>query len=174
MKISTTRITLSVFDQSDLALFIELSTSSQIMKHIYDPLSLPEATKVFYQRMQPWTIQSNEWLSLSITDNSNNEKIGNIGLKMINRNNNVAEIGFIIKESAQGKGYAKEAISLLTSYAFHSLGISTLIATCSVNNVGSYTVLEKAGFTREARLQHNAVINNIPVDDYRYVLPFPR
>lgn len=174
MNISTTRITLSVFDPSDMALFIELATSPEIMKHIYDPLSLNEAKHVFNQRMQPWTKQSTEWLSFSITDNSNKEKIGNIGLKLINMTDNVAEIGFIIKQSAQGKGYAKEAVNLLTSYAFQSLEISKFIATCAVNNIGSYTVLESAGFTREAHLKHNSIINNVPVDDYRYVLSSPR
>ena len=76
----------------------------------------------------------------------------------------------MIKQSAQGKGYAGEALSLLKDYAYNHLHLNKLIALCSVNNTGSSGLLEKLGFIREGCLQQNTLISNQYVDDYIYGL----
>ncbi|WP_252738801.1 GNAT family N-acetyltransferase [Colwellia sp. D2M02] len=107
------RIALSLFDVSDMPLFIDISMSKQMMKHVYAPLTQQAATEAFVERSQPWTLQSDHWLSLGINDIFSGEKLGSIGLKIVNHSAKIAEVGFMIKTSAQGKGYASEALSLL-------------------------------------------------------------
>lgn len=168
VKLKGHRLKLSPFDESDMALFIEMSMCSKMMEHVYDPFSFDEAQKAFDAKSVPWTWESTSWLSLGITEISTGNKLGNIGLKIVNQKAKIAEVGFMIKQSAQGRGFACEALGLVKDHAFNVLNLNKLIAICSVHNIGSYKLLEKFGFKREGCLQKNAVIDNKFVDDYIY------
>ena len=170
MYLAGPRIKLSVFDESDLELFVEISMSPEMMEHVYVPCSFEEANEAFIEKSQPWSKDSDGWLSFGISEELTGEKLGNIGLKITDHEANIAEVGFMIKPSAQGKGFAGEALSLLKNYAFLELGLNKLVATCSVNNSGSYKLLEKHGFIREGCLKQNVIINCKYVDDYIYGL----
>jgi ribosomal-protein-alanine N-acetyltransferase len=164
------RIKLLPFDDSDLDLFIEISMCPLMMEHVYAPFTHEDATAAFDLKSQAWTIKSDGWLSLGITEISTGEKLGSIGLKIVNHEARTAEVGFMIKKSVQGKGFAGEALNLLKDYAYNDLNLNKLVAFCSMNNTGSFKLLEKSGFVREGCLQQNSIINNTYVDDYAYGL----
>jgi RimJ/RimL family protein N-acetyltransferase len=170
VQLTGTRIKLAPFDHSDKDLFIELSMSAQVMEHVYNPLTYEEALAAFAVRSQLWGIESDAWFSLGITEIVSGDKLGNIGIKIVNHEAKIAEVGFIMKVSAQGKGFAGEALSLLKTYAFEELRLNKLSAICAVNNTGSFKLLEKLGFEREGCLRQNTLINNKLVDDYLYGL----
>jgi len=170
MQLKSNKIKLSLLDESDLPLFIEMSTCPQLMKHIYKPYTVEEAREAFYEKSKPWNFECDQWLCFGIADINTREKLGNIGLKVINLEQKVAEIGFMLKVSAHGKGIASEALKLLINCAFCDVKINKLMAYCSTDNIASYRLLEKLGFSREAYLKNNTTINNIPVDDYAYGL----
>lgn len=163
-------INLKLYDESDWPLALHLSTDPLLMKHVYDPFTEKEARIRFETKLLPWTKDSEHWLSLSINHNEAGEKLGSIGLKITNPDASIAEIGFMLKASAQGKGYGFEALSLIINHAFDTLTLNKLSATCAVKNIGSYKLLEKVGFTREGHLKHNAFISGQYVDDYVYGL----
>jgi RimJ/RimL family protein N-acetyltransferase len=164
------RIQLAPFDESDQALFIELSMSAQMMEHVYTPFTYDEAKAAFEIKLQPWSRKSDNWFTLGITEISTHEKLGSIGLKITDHEAKIAEVGFMMKPSAQGKGFGGEALALLKDYALVDLDLNKLTAMCAVNNVGSYKLLEKLGFEREGCLRQNTLINNKLVDDYVYGL----
>ena len=170
IKLTGQRIQLSPFDHSDQALFIELSMSAKMMEHVYTPFTYDEAKAAFDLKSQPWTTKSDSWFTLGITEILSNEKLGSIGIKITNHQAKIAEVGFMMKPSAQGKGFGGEALALLKDYAFTELSLKKLTAICAVNNVGSYKLLEKLDFEREACLRQNTLINNKLIDDYVYGL----
>lgn len=140
----------------------------ETMKHVYAPFTYEEAVAAFEIKSRPWTPESNSWLSFSISSLDSGEKLGHLGLKIINHEAKIAEVGYMIKQSAQGKGFAGEALNLVKDYGFEELQLNKLTATCSVENTGSFKLLEKLGFIREGCLQQNSIINNRYVDDYVY------
>jgi ribosomal-protein-alanine N-acetyltransferase len=164
------RIKLLPLNESDQDLFVEISMCPQMMEHVSDPCTYEEAKEMFYAKVQPWTIESDGWLTFGVADISTEEKLGSIGLKIVNHEVKIAEIGFMIKKSAQRKGYAIEAVSLLKTYAFSNLNLMKLVVLCSVNNAGSFNLLEKSGFIREGCLRRNSIINSKYIDDYTYGL----
>jgi RimJ/RimL family protein N-acetyltransferase len=170
MKLESNKVKLSLLDESDLPLFIEMSTCPQLMKRIYKPFTVEEAKTAFYERSKPWKFECEQWLCFGIADISTGEKLGNIGLKIVNLEKKMAEVGFMLKTSAQGKGIASEALKLLINYAFCDVKINKLVAYCSTDNVASFQLLERVGFTREDCLKQNTMINNKCVDDYVYGL----
>ncbi|MGF1763022.1 GNAT family N-acetyltransferase [Aliivibrio kagoshimensis] len=170
MNISGKRIKLAPFDESDKELFIQISICPFMMEHVYDPFTYEDAEKAFEAKSQKWNLDSSGWLALGITDLSSGEKLGNIGLKIVNHTAKIAEVGFMIKQQAQGKGIASEALELVKNFAYKELKLNKLVATCSVNNEGSYRLLEKIGFIREGCLQQNSLIKGQRIDDYIYGL----
>ena len=59
------------------------------------------------------------------------------------------EIGYILKRSAWGKGYATEATNRLLKFAFEETPIEELVATIDPENTASQWVLEKCGLAHE-------------------------
>ncbi|MCW8332188.1 GNAT family N-acetyltransferase [Photobacterium sp. SDRW27] len=168
MSIEGNRIILYRLKRSDWPLFKDLYTNPQIMKHVYEPFSDEVAKESFNDRLVPWCKQSDGWLSFSIRSKQTNNKIGLIGLKITNHKHMIAEVGYLLCEQAQGKGFASESLDLIKIYAFKNLNINELTATCSTENVASYRLLEKLGFKRKERLKSNSTIGGKQIDDYIY------
>ncbi|AAZ26554.1 GNAT family N-acetyltransferase [Colwellia psychrerythraea] len=170
MQLADGRIKLLPFDKSDFELFLEISTCPNIMRHVSRPFTYEEAKSAFEVRSRPWSIESEEWLSLCITEIESGEKLGSIALKIVNHEAKIAEVGFIIRKSAQGRGIANSALKLLKEYSFSELTLNKLVAFCSVHNAGSYKLLEKQDFVREGCFKENTFMNNQYIDDYAYGL----
>jgi [ribosomal protein S5]-alanine N-acetyltransferase len=77
--------------------------------------------------------------------------IGNIKIGPINHIHKYADVSLVIGDKNQwGKGFATEAIKLITNYAFQVLNLNKLRAGCYEQNEGSKKAFEKAGYTVEA------------------------
>ncbi|MCD6558919.1 MAG: GNAT family N-acetyltransferase [Palaeococcus sp.] len=97
------------------------------------------------------SINSNpNYIFLAIIEKKSDKHIGNIKLGPINWIHRHAEVGLIIGEkTAWGKGYATEAIKLVTDYAFKKLNLHKLTASCYKDNVGSQKAFKKNGYVVE-------------------------
>jgi RimJ/RimL family protein N-acetyltransferase len=68
------------------------------------------------------------------------------------------DIGFTIVPSERGKGYATEAVKIMTDYLFLSKEVVRLQARTDSRNFASQKVLENAGFMKEGLLRKAAFI----------------
>jgi ribosomal-protein-alanine N-acetyltransferase len=93
---------------------------------------------------------------LAIVLKQNNRHIGNIKLGPINWIHRMADIGILIGEKdCWSQGFASEAISLVSTYAFDVLNLRKLTSLCYEANRGSVKAFQNAGFCVEAvRKQH--------------------
>ncbi len=81
------------------------------------------------------------------------EHIGNIKVGPVVTAHAFADVSYFIGDrSAWGKGYATEAVRLATQFGFSRLNLHRLQAGLYETNVGSFKVLERAGYTYEGRL----------------------
>jgi len=55
--------------------------------------------------------------------------------------------------AARGHGFGREAVGLLTGHLFGSTGVARIGATCDVDNVPSYRLLEGLGYRLEGTLR---------------------
>jgi len=87
-----------------------------------------------------------------IFNKENMQHIGNIKISSTSkdRDHNRASIGFIIGEKDEwGKGFATEAIKVITEYGFNNLNLMKICAGCRESNIGSKKAMEKAGYKVE-------------------------
>ena len=66
----------------------------------------------------------------------------------------IVDVWYVLGDrSARGKGYGSEAVGLLIDHLFSSDGLERVGATCDVENVPSYRLLESLGLRREGTLK---------------------
>ena len=111
---------------------------------------------------------SKDKMLLGIFLKKSSEHIGNITLHMIDWKDRHAEIGIIIgNKNVRGKGYATEAISLITDHAFNKLNLHKLYTGMIKGNEASKRAFEKVGFKVEGILREHFYLNDAYLDCYR-------
>lgn len=87
-----------------------------------------------------------------IFSKTNMKHIGNIKIASTDKDliHRRASLGFIIGEKQEwGKGFATEAIKLITKHGFENLNIAKICAGCRESNIGSKKAMERAGYKVE-------------------------
>ena len=99
----------------------------------------------------------------------NDEVIGGIGLELKDGNfRRTAEIGYWLGEDFWGRGIVTDAVRALTAWAFENLDVVRIYAGVYDYNAASMRVLEKAGYTFEARLRKHVTKDGQTFDDLIY------
>jgi RimJ/RimL family protein N-acetyltransferase len=79
-----------------------------------------------------------------------------------------AEVGYWLGEPFWGKGIATTALKAITDYAFANFDLFRLYANVFEWNGTSARVLEKAGYTLDARLRKSVIKNGQVIDSLLY------
>lgn len=87
--------------------------------------------------------ESLEW-AIVVMDNET--LIGTCGLHSFDATFDSAEVGCLLRQSAWGHGYMKEAINLLTAYAKDTLGLRHLMADVHPENKRAQQLFRALGF----------------------------
>ena len=85
-------------------------------------------------------------LLIVATDRNEPKRIGCIDLFDLDPLHKRAGIGIIIVKTEQHKGYASEALKLITDHSFKNLGLHQLYCNISVENHISLSLFKKHGF----------------------------
>jgi ribosomal-protein-alanine N-acetyltransferase len=96
--------------------------------------------------------------------------VGRIRYFDLNFRSRSAELGYVIAPDARGKGFAREAVSLLAGYLFRGLGLNKVHAQTAAFNESSIKLLESLGFQRDAVLREHHLYEGHLHDDYIYSL----
>ena len=86
-----------------------------------------------------------------ITQADNLNAIGTVDLFDYDPKHQSAGIGVLIAEEFRGKGYAKEALTLIEEYALHAVGIRNLFCTILEDNDESQKLFDKKGYVQIGR-----------------------
>lgn len=93
---------------------------------------------------------------LAVTLRDGGRLIGNAGIRLSADTPGEAEIGYELAPDEWGKGYATEAARAVVRFGIAELGVHRVTAWTVADNAGSIRVLEKLGFTLQARLPQHA------------------
>lgn len=107
-----------------------------------------------------------ENLHYAIVD-ENDEYMGTISLKNINRRDKNAEYAIVTRRVAHGKGYAMSATRDILKLGFEKLGLEKIYLYVSINNVAANKFYRKCGFVEEGIFRKHMLINGI-LEDIRW------
>ncbi|GAA4269589.1 GNAT family N-acetyltransferase [Hyunsoonleella aestuarii] len=108
-------------------------------------------------------------LRLVISSNDN-ESLGLIDIFDFDFKNKRAGIGILIKSDNRYKGYGFEALKLLVSYSFKTLGLHQLYCNISEGNEASMSLFKKQGFVNVGLKKDWNFNNNEYKDEYLFQL----
>jgi RimJ/RimL family protein N-acetyltransferase len=94
-------------------------------------------------------LTSGKGLALAIERREDQQLLGTVGFKGIDRTSAQAELGFWIGVEYWGRGYATEAALALLSYGFGTLGLNRVYDHHMVRNPASGRELAKIGMRVE-------------------------
>ena len=103
-----------------------------------------------------------------IIDTSNQQLVGYIDVKNIDRNIPKAEVGYFIDEKYAGKGVTRNAFNLVVNYFFNELGFVKLLLRIDPCNDHSRRLAEKCGFIVEVIIRKNYKATQGKIVDLMY------
>lgn len=151
------KVRLRPWELSDLSILVKYANNKKIADKLTDAFPHPytESDGIsFIERMS--VFEPARVFAIEV----DGEPVGSIGIfpkEDVHRKN--AEIGYWLAEPYWGRGIVTEAIHLIVEYGKATFDINRIYAVPFGNNPASQHVLEKAGFTLEARLK-NAIYKN--------------
>lgn len=94
--------------------------------------------------------QNSSQITFAIIDKETLIHIGNASIYKIDFINSNADISIIIgNKKFWGKGYGKEAFSILIQHCFNKLNLHKVTAGTTSDNIGMQKILEKLNFNKE-------------------------
>ncbi len=109
--------------------------------------------------------------AFAVIDKGSDGLVGVAGLHNIDQENGHAEIGYFLSPEYWGRGYATEAVSLISQYAFEWLNLRKVYARVYAPNEASRRVLEKNGFQLAGRWKEHQYV---PGEGFVDVLMYER
>lgn len=151
--LETERLVLRQFTNEDVDNLFELDNDPEVVRFV-DPKS-PIIRETYFHDFLSWQFKAYEmsqgkfgyWATIEKTSG---EFIGWFQfLPESPHQRNIAELGYRLKRSAWGKGYATECSKALINKGFTELGCDRVFSKALVDNKASIRVMEKAGLQFE-------------------------
>lgn len=140
---------------NDLDDFFQLNSDVEVMKHFPKTLT-KEDTKAYIIRLQTqFKNFGHNYYATEVKESG--EFIGFIGLAYQDFESDFTpnvDIGWRLKKSAWGKGFATEGAKRCLDIAFNKLHLDKIISTCTLNNKGSEKVMQKIGMQKVREFKH--------------------
>ncbi|OLT30030.1 hypothetical protein BJF79_39880 [Actinomadura sp. CNU-125] len=151
MRLEGERTVLRPFGLDDAAVLIEVMRAQETWLPPNFPTALDAETIAWFLREGVHKVQQyGLGLHLAITG-EDGALIGTIGLFRVEWAQGTCEVGYGMRPSARGKGYATEALRLVSDWALRDCGLYRVELRALTSNAPSIRVAEKARFWREGR-----------------------
>ncbi|MDY4997156.1 MAG: GNAT family N-acetyltransferase [Bacilli bacterium] len=137
-------IKLRKLEEKDIPYMIEWMSDEELTKYLknnFSKLANAEIQKEFIRNSI-----SDRDINFAIVDNSNDEYLGTISLKNIEKDFKSAEYAICIRKGVQGKGVAFQATLKILKYAFFDLKLENVYLYVLKENVRANKFYEKFGF----------------------------
>ena len=144
----------------DLIEFAKINANPEVMEHFPKPLTQQETAEFIVRLQDHYKKYRYNYFAVEII--ASGEFIGFIGLTHQNYKTEftpATDIGWRLKKSAWGKGYATEGAKRCLELAFNDLKLKKIIATCTLNNTKSEHVMRKIGLVKKGRFKHPKLSN---------------
>jgi RimJ/RimL family protein N-acetyltransferase len=110
------------------------------------------------------------WFQFALERKQDGSFVGDCGLRTLETDRRLAQIGYTIARQYWSQGYAQEAVRGLIDYAFRNFAFHRIIASVDPRNAASVRVLEKSGLAKEAHFRRSEWFKGAWADDAVYAV----
>lgn len=155
----TPRLILRQWKPEDVPVFVAMNEDPQVMRY-FPGLLRPQQSEGWAESCRQM-LERQGWGLWAVEVKAGAEFIGFVGLHAPTIDlpfNPCVEIGWRLKSSAWGKGYATEAAHACLGHAFTVIGLKEVVSFTSIINTPSSAVMERLGMKRDtAHFEHPSV-----------------
>ena len=109
-----------------------------------DVNTLTDAERLIQQFAQDW--RQRRLLVWGIWLRQSNAYLGEISLQLASPRGRRVEVSYYLASTAEGHGYAREALAEIARYTFEHLGSETMLLRCRFDNPRSVRIAQDFGF----------------------------
>jgi len=157
--IHTPRLILRQWKAADVPEFVAMNEDPQVMKY-FPGLLTPKQSEGWAENCRQM-LERQGWGLWAVEVKEGGEFIGFVGLHAPTIDlpfNPCVEIGWRLKSTAWGKGYATEAARACLDHGFKVIGLKEIVSFTSIVNTPSSAVMERLGMKRDAaHFEHPSV-----------------
>ena len=118
------------------------------MPWCHDDYTVDETSLWIRSRAEEW--RRDKAYDFVIHDLHTQAVVGGVGLNTLNRQHQIANLGYWVRTARTGQGIATAATLLAARFGIEELGLRRIEIVAEVKNVASQRVAEKAGAKKEA------------------------
>jgi RimJ/RimL family protein N-acetyltransferase len=151
-ELSTERLVLRQWRDSDLELFAELNADPEVMRHFPAPMARGESDS--FAQMVSETIERQGWGLWAVGVTAGPDYIGFVGLNTARFEapfTPAVEVGWRLAREHWGHGYATEAARAAIAFGFDELNLDEIVSFSAPANERSRRVMERLGMTHDPR-----------------------
>lgn len=155
MFLTTARLRLRPWRESDLAPFAAMNADPLVMEHFAAPLTREESDA--YARRMMAAIEGRGWGNWALEEIGGEPFVGFAGLSAPSFEAHFTpctEIGWRLARSAWGRGYATQAARAALAFGFGELGLAEIVSFTALANARSIAVMERLGMRRDGEFDH--------------------
>jgi len=145
---------------NDLKDLEEINSDPEVMEFFPNILSKKETEDLLQRLIKHYEDRKYTYFATEILETG--ELIGFIGLAYQTYKTEftpATDIGWRLKKSAWGKGYATEGAKRCLEYAFNELKMNKIFSICTLNNSKSENVMKKIGMIKKGEFNHPELID---------------
>ena len=154
------------WEARDIPSLVEQANSRKIWRNLRDHFPHPYTAADGRRFLKSVRASTSETMFAIAVDGKAVGGIGYVPQKDVERVS--AEVGYWLGEAYWGRGIATEALIAVTRYAIERNRLTRVFALPFAWNTASCRVLEKAGYTLEARLRRSAIKDGEITDQFLY------
>ena len=165
------RLRIRQFQDSDLESFLAYRNDPDVARYQgWDvPFSREKALEFVAEMKGKDPNVQGEWFQAAIEESSTGEMVGDTAY-FLKKDDPPAYIGCTIARPHWRKGFGIEAARRLLDYLFAELDLHRVIAITDVENVPSFSVLDRLGFRREGHFVENLMFKGQWASEYHYAM----
>jgi RimJ/RimL family protein N-acetyltransferase len=169
LPIHTSRLILRRFSTDDLAAFQAYRSDPDLAKYQnWEPTSNEQASTFLTEQAQQMLGAAGQWLQVAVTRIDTGELIGDLGLCVVDESSGTVTLGYTLARSAQGRGYATEAVTGVLDALLGQRRARSVVAVADARNTASVALLRRVGFRHEATA--SALFRGVACQEHTFVL----
>lgn len=168
-ELKTKRLLLRRITMDDAEEVFFLRSDERVIRYVNkEPAATIKEAQDWIQRITE-NIDANEAIVWGITLKDDPGKlIGNICYWKLRKEDDRAEIGYVLNPQYWRKGIMKEALLEVIAYGFNTLRLHSMDAWINAENTASAAILEAVGFVKEAHFKEDLVFRGRYLDTIVY------
>ncbi len=170
LNIETKRLKLRPLNNGDADFVFAHFSNEDVCRYLFDeePLGQPEEALDLIGFYHDFESKDNcRW---ALEHKESGKVIGTCGFHILDRKNNIIEMGYDLNKAYWGQGYMQEALEASIEQAFNSMSINRIQAFVYTGNPGSCRLLEKLHFQQEGIIREKHLFRGEYYDHYCYSL----